>query len=135
MATDPLRARALAVLRSGRCTIVRATDNEHHDVQRVMALVASSRPGRGRYVVDYAAHPFPGAIVGWQCTCRNGQHGEPCVHVAAVQLVTIGHIETASSGDSGVNADLPVKTGNDGDPFVHLAGSAPAPLLAQTATR
>lgn len=43
--------------------------------------------------------------------------------------------QTASSGDSGVNADLPVKTGNDGDPFVHLAGSAPAPLLAQTATR
>lgn len=80
---DTLRPKALAVLRSGRCSVVRAVSDEQWHPTRVMAIVKSSRPGSGQYVVEMSHGR-------WECTCRAGLMGEPCPHAAAVQLVTEG---------------------------------------------
>jgi hypothetical protein len=83
--SDPMRAKALTILREGRLSVCRATDNEAHEPQRVMALVTSSRPGVGRYAVEMSA-----GGQSWSCTCRDGMQDLPCAHVAALRLVTVG---------------------------------------------
>jgi len=76
MPADPMRAKALACLREGRVSVLRAET----DPRRVWAHVKSSRDGY-RYRV---------ALQGgkWVCDCRLGLRGEQCAHVAAVALVT-----------------------------------------------
>lgn len=79
--TPDLRRKALAVLRTGRLTVLHSTCRKTaHEVDEVIARVQSSRDGGPAYCVDF----LDGA---WTCTCRAG--GD-CPHVAAVQLVT-GH--------------------------------------------
>ena len=82
-APDPLRRKALTIIREGRLTVLMAeTRKERHvAVTTVMARVTSSRPGVGPYVVDL----FEGDR--WVCTCRAGK---VCPHIAATQIVT-GH--------------------------------------------
>jgi hypothetical protein len=70
------RAKTLAILREGRCTILRAVSDETNTVTRSLARVQGHR---GAYAVDLVH----GA---WECTC--GRDG--CAHVEAVKLVT-GH--------------------------------------------
>jgi len=81
---DP-RARALAALREGRVRIAEALDFDviHERPGRIVAYVASSRPDGDRHIVDLAGGE-------WTCVDSHGEHQQPCVHVAAVQLVT-GH--------------------------------------------
>lgn len=79
--TPELRPKALAVLHTGRLTVLRADcRKDAHTVDEVIARVRSSREGGPAYAVD-----FLDGI--WSCTCRAG--GD-CPHVAAAQLVT-GH--------------------------------------------
>jgi len=83
--TGNLRARALAALREGRVRVAEALDFDtvHERPDRIVAYVASSRPGGDRHIVDLAGGK-------WTCIDSRGPHEQPCVHVAAVQLVT-GH--------------------------------------------
>lgn len=84
MSGDPMRQRALGILREGRCSVVRAVDDEFHVPQRVMAIVRSSRPNHSPYAVELLRDGS------WTCTCHAGMRDEPCAHVHAVQLVTTG---------------------------------------------
>lgn len=80
MAGDPMRSKALACLREGRVTVLGVKlDAAWHPVA-VVARVRSSRD----------QHPYRVLLrMGmWSCDCRDGQHDQPCAHVAAVQLVT-----------------------------------------------
>lgn len=79
--TDPLRAKALAVLREGRLTVVLARSPAGSvRPQELVCAVRSSRHGGPTYAVDLA-----GGV--WSCTCDREQ---PCAHIAAAQLVA-GH--------------------------------------------
>lgn len=79
--TAALRPRALAVLRTGRLTVLKADcRKDAHVVDEVIARVQSSRDGGSAYAVDY----LDGV---WTCTCRAEAE---CPHIAAVRLVT-GH--------------------------------------------
>lgn len=77
---DPLRSKALAVLREARCTVLRVRVD---DVWRPVAVLARVRSSRGRqfYRVQLTKE-------GWSCTCAAGTRDEPCAHIAAVMLVT-----------------------------------------------
>jgi hypothetical protein len=76
-----LRPKALAVIRSGRLTVMHTNCRKQaHVIDEVIAKVQSSRQGGPTYAIDY----LDGI---WDCTCR--AEGE-CAHIAAVQLVT-GH--------------------------------------------
>ena len=79
-APDPLRRKALAVIREGRLTVLMAS-HVVHVVDGVVARVESSRVGSGPYVVDLLEDGQ------WVCTCRAT---EVCPHIAAAQIVT-GH--------------------------------------------
>lgn len=75
-----LRTRALAVLREGRCQVLVAKwDGHSPTADTVVFRVFSSREGRRPYAVDF----LDGV---WSCTCGK----EPCAHVAAAQLITLG---------------------------------------------
>lgn len=75
-----LRTRALAVLREGRCQVLVAKwDGSSDTAEYVVFRVRSSREGGRPYAVDL----LDGV---WSCTCGT----EPCAHVAAAQLVTLG---------------------------------------------
>jgi hypothetical protein len=77
---NPLRSKALGVLRAGRVTLLFVrSDNDTQQVVEALAKVKSSRPGDRFYATEY----IDGV---WACTC--GRDG--CPHVAALQLVT-GH--------------------------------------------
>ncbi len=86
-----LRAKALAILREGRCTIRLATGpsgwdpSEDTEPQTVLAVVQSSRLGGPPYAVDRTPTSFEPGAGEWFCTCR--QQGY-CAHIHAVQLVT-----------------------------------------------
>ena len=80
-APDPLRRKALTIIREGRLTVLWATSDSGDTVNSVVARVLSSRPGVGPYVVDL----LEGDV--WVCTCRAT---EVCPHIAATQIVT-GH--------------------------------------------
>jgi hypothetical protein len=80
MAADPMRSRALACLRSGRVTVYGVKLDDAWKPIVVLARVRSSRD-RHPYRVQFRDGD-------WSCDCREGLHGEPCAHVAAVQLVT-----------------------------------------------
>lgn len=80
MTTDPMRPRALAALRSGRVTVLGVKLDAAWRPVTVIARVKSSRDNH-RYRVRYLAGQ-------WSCDCRDGQHGIPCAHTAAVALVT-----------------------------------------------
>jgi SWIM zinc finger len=85
-----LRAKALAALRDGRVTVVHARSHSDRLVpHELIVRVASSRPDGATYVVDLLDDGT------WTCTCRDGIAGEPCAHVAAVQLIT-GHPSAAA---------------------------------------
>lgn len=89
---DPMRSRALAILREGRCTVL-ASDWTSPMVTavRVIAVVRSSRDRNRLYAVDY-----PSGGGGWSCTCWAGQRDESCPHVLAVRYVT-GHHDLAAA--------------------------------------
>lgn len=75
-----LRTRALAILREGRCQVLISKWDGHSETPEcVVFRVRSSREGGRPYAVDF----LDGV---WSCTCGT----EPCAHVAAVQLVTLG---------------------------------------------
>ncbi len=86
-----LRAKALAILREGRCTIRLATGppgwnpSEDTEPQTVLAVVQSSRLGGPPYAVDRTPRPNEPGAGTWYCTCR--EQGD-CAHIHAVQLVT-----------------------------------------------
>ena len=81
-APDPLRRKALTIIREGRLTILMAECREVLSVVGgVVARVESSRPSAGPYVVDLLEDDQ------WVCTCRAT---EVCPHIAAAQIVT-GH--------------------------------------------
>ena len=80
-ATDPLRRKALAIIREGRLTVLMVTSGSDALVVDVVAQVLSSRPGVSPYAVDLLSD---GA---WVCTCRADG---VCPHIRAAQLVT-GH--------------------------------------------
>lgn len=86
MATT-LRAKALAVLRTGRLSVISAKAEPGNVVVDVTAAVQSSRIGGLTYAVDYS-------FGSWSCTCRE-QYG--CAHIAAAQLVT-GHADPELRG-------------------------------------
>jgi hypothetical protein len=86
-----LRPKALPILREGRVSVVRATCDEQQHPVRVMAMVKSSRPERGRYVVDGERLNTDAPL--WNCTCHAGMRYQPCPHKAAVQLITVGAIQ------------------------------------------
>ena len=89
-APDPLRRKALTILREGRLTVLTAKHTDDGWVGGVVARVKSSRPGVGPYFVDLL---WSGQ---WVCTCPAGRGRqwsvpiEVCPHIAAVQIVT-GH--------------------------------------------
>lgn len=87
MATDPIRSKALACLREGRVTVLGVKLDAAWRPIRVAARVRSSRDG----------HPYRVqlSLGNWSCTCRAGMRNEPCPHVAAVALVTIGEEKAA----------------------------------------
>jgi len=80
--TDPLRRKALAIIREGRLTVL-ATWCNWVDcvVDSAVVRVQSSRPGVSPYIVDLLADDE------WTCTCRDSA---VCPHIRAAQLVT-GH--------------------------------------------
>lgn len=80
MATDPMRAKALACLREGRVTVLGVRLDAGWQPVRVVARVRSSRD----------AHPYRVQLRAgqWTCNCRDGLHNQPCAHTAAVALVT-----------------------------------------------
>ena len=82
--TDPLRRKALTIIREGRLTVLMAGSwMKSNTVNAAIVQVQSSRPGVGPYVVDLLG-------VGdgqWTCTCRADA---VCPHIRAAQLVT-GH--------------------------------------------
>ena len=81
-APDPLRRKALTIIREGRLTVLLAECRKASDVvDGVVARVTSSRPGVSSYVVDWLEDGV------WVCTCRAT---EVCPHIAATQIVT-GH--------------------------------------------
>lgn len=80
MATDPMRAKALACLREGRVTVLGVQLDAVWKPVRVVARVRSSRDHHPYRVILRAGM--------WTCTCREGMRNEPCAHVAAVALVT-----------------------------------------------
>lgn len=87
-APTPQRAKALAVLREGRLTVLRAECRKTaHEVDEVIARVQSSRQGGPAYAVDLSFGQ-------WTCTCRDGADGT-CPHASAVKLVT-GHHQAAA---------------------------------------
>lgn len=77
---DPLRPKALSCLREGRVRVLGVRLDARWRPVRILARVRSSRDGHP-YRVELRLND-------WSCTCRDGQHGEPCAHVRAVQLVT-----------------------------------------------
>lgn len=80
--TDPLRRKALAIIREGRLTVLMAECRRiSHTVDAAIVRVQSSRPSVGPYVVDLLGDGQ------WTCTCR--AEGV-CPHIRAGQLVT-GH--------------------------------------------
>ena len=80
--TDPLRRKALAIIREGRLKVLRAECRRvSHIVDAAMIRVLSSRPGVPAYIVDL----LDGSQ--WVCTCRDSA---VCPHIRAAQLVT-GH--------------------------------------------
>ena len=85
-APDPLRRKALTIIREGRLTVLMAS-HVAYVVDDVFARVESSRPGVGSYVVDL----LEGGV--WVCTCRAT---EVCPHIAATQIVT-GHAATVTT--------------------------------------
>lgn len=76
-----LRRQALAIIREGRLTNLRASWNGdwQYVPTAVTAQVLSSRPGGRAYAVVYTA-----GGPGWWCTCNH----TGCAHIAAAQLVT-----------------------------------------------
>ena len=81
-APDPLRRKALTIIREGRLTVLWVECRKvSHVVDNVMARVQSSRSGVSPYAVDL----LEGGQ--WVCTCRVT---EVCPHIAAAQIVT-GH--------------------------------------------
>ena len=80
--TDPLRRKALAIIREGRLTVLTAGSwMKSSTVNAAIAQVQSSRPGVGPYVVDLLGDGQ------WTCTCWADV---VCPHIRAAQLVT-GH--------------------------------------------
>jgi hypothetical protein len=73
----PLRAKALAVLRSGRLQVLKAQCNDSLDLVELVCRVRSSREGVHPYAVDYLDET-------WTCTCRLGAG---CAHIAAARLI------------------------------------------------
>lgn len=80
MPADPMRSKALACLREGRVTVYGVKLDDAWKPLVVLARVLSSRD-RHPYRIQFRDGT-------WSCDCREGLHGEPCPHVAAVQLVT-----------------------------------------------
>lgn len=80
MAADPMRSKALAILREARCTVLRVLVDDAWRPVVVLARVRSSR-GRQFYRVQLSRE-------GWSCTCDAGRHDDPCPHIIAVSLVT-----------------------------------------------
>ena len=81
-APDPLRRKALTIIREGRLTVLMAESRQaSRVVEGVVARVESPRPGAGPYVVDLLDNGQ------WVCTCPGT---EVCPHIAAAQIVT-GH--------------------------------------------
>jgi len=80
MAADSVRSKALACLREGRVTVYGIKLDDEWRPTVVLARVLSSRD-RHPYRVQFRDDA-------WSCDCREGQRGEPCAHVAAVELVT-----------------------------------------------
>lgn len=85
--TPDTRRKALAILRSGRLTVLNTHRSPMADEQRpcpVTAQVRTSRPASDRtHVIDLDS-------TGWHCTCQTPD----CPHIAATQLVTGHHEET-----------------------------------------
>jgi len=73
-----MRAKALAVLREGRLTVLSAAS----DMTTLTATEAVVRVvgSRGTYAVDLREGM-------WQCTCSANAGGSRCGHIAAAQLV------------------------------------------------
>ena len=87
---DPLRGRALAILREGRLTVVYARTSRDGGAvpDQLIVAVRSSRDGGGTYAIDF----LDGV---WTCTCRDGAQNRPCAHMEAARLVT-GHHNLAA---------------------------------------
>ena len=78
MSADPVRAKALAILREQRLTLLHVACRKLADVpDEAIGRVQSSREGGATYAIDM----FDGAFT---CTCK---HGGDCAHALAVQLV------------------------------------------------
>lgn len=86
---DPLRSRALAILREGRLTVIYARNTGDSEPDQLVVAVRSSRDGGGTYAIDF----LDGA---WTCTCRDGAQNRPCAHMEAARLVT-GHHNLAAA--------------------------------------
>jgi len=80
MAADPMRSKALASLRERRVTVYGVKLDDRWRPVAVLARVLSSRD-RHPYRVQFRDGS-------WSCDCRDGLRGDPCAHVAAVQMVT-----------------------------------------------
>ena len=81
-AADPLRRKALTIIREGRLTVLMAEcPNSSHVVDGAVVRVQSSRLGVSPYIVDLLEDGV------WGCTCRAAGG---CPHIAAAQIVT-GH--------------------------------------------
>ena len=85
-APDPLRRKALTIIREGRLSVLMVS-HVAYVVYAVVARVTSSRPGVSPYIVDL----LEGGV--WVCTCRAT---EVCPHIAATQIVT-GHAATVTT--------------------------------------
>lgn len=85
--SDSHRTSALAILRSGRLTMLHVL-SAGDAVHQVVARVQSSRTGGPRYAVDL----LDGR---WACTCSAWTQANRCSHLLAVQMVT-----DHSGGDS-----------------------------------
>lgn len=86
-APGALRPKALAILRTGRLTVIDvSTHRSGGRADEVIARVMSSRQGGPTYAVDLMSDR-------WTCTCRAGGH---CPHELAVRMVT-GHAPQAEA--------------------------------------
>lgn len=80
--SDPLRPKALAVLREARLTVLHARADDAHRVLEALVQVKSSRQGGPTYAVDLTFGQ-------WSCTCV-GSRTRRCAHETAARMVT-GH--------------------------------------------